>query len=195
MLAFLQQIYSEDNRLTAWYRRLTKLTRGLPNDEWLSKILASWRCGRGILPTGIGLDPDVFQYMLIRHFSGIDLSDDGGNHIEIDPARKQELDEINQLLLLHRAGDDISEDWIATIVAAACMGNDHLWQDMGLWSRRELSALMESNFPSLFEKNTGNMKWKRFLYKQLCVQEGIYTCRSPSCEVCADYEECFGPEE
>lgn len=195
MLAFLQQIYSEENRQTAWYRRLAKLTRSLPNDEWLAKMLASWRCGRGILPSGIGLEPDIFRYMLIRHFSGFELPDDGGKHLDIDPARQQEQDEINQLLLLHRAGNDISEDWIATIVAAACMGNDHLWQDMGLWSRRELSALMQSNFPSLYEKNTGNMKWKRFLYKQLCVQEGIYTCRSPSCEVCADYEECFGPEE
>ncbi len=39
------------------------------------------------------------------------------------------------------------------------------------------------------------MKWKKFIYKQLCITEGIYTCRAPSCEVCADYADCFGPEE
>jgi nitrogen fixation protein NifQ len=44
-------------------------------------------------------------------------------------------------------------------------------------------------------RNDRDMKWKRFFYKQLCNQEGVYTCRSPSCEVCADYVRCFGPEE
>jgi nitrogen fixation protein NifQ len=38
------------------------------------------------------------------------------------------------------------------------------------------------------------MKWKKFLYRQLCLEEGIYVCRAPSCEVCKDYDLCFGPE-
>ena len=75
------------------------------------------------------------------------------------------------------------------------MASDHLWQDLGLWSRQDLSALMADNFPALKAKNDRDMKWKKFLYKQLCNQEGIYTCRSPSCEVCADYQACFGPED
>ena len=40
-----------------------------------------------------------------------------------------------------------------------------------------------------------DMKWKKFFYKQLCQTEGIHTCRAPSCEVCADYQACFGPED
>jgi nitrogen fixation protein NifQ len=54
---------------------------------------------------------------------------------------------------------------------------------------------MERNFPTLAAKNVHNMKWKKFLYKQLCATEGVYVCRSPSCEVCADYDACFGPED
>ena len=81
------------------------------------------------------------------------------------------------------------------IVSRACQGRDHLWQDMGLWSRDQLSSLMLRNFPTLAQQNTQNMKWKKFIYKQLCDAEGIYTCRAPSCEVCADYAACFGPED
>ncbi len=84
---------------------------------------------------------------------------------------------------------------MATIVATGCMAHDHLWQDLGLWSREDLTALMMRNFPTLAGQNTRNMKWKKFLYKQLCNAEGIYVCRAPSCEVCADYQACFGPEE
>ena len=72
---------------------------------------------------------------------------------------------------------------------------DHLWQDLGLWSRKDLGTLMQLNFPQLAARNDKDMKWKKFLYKQLCIAEGIYTCRAPSCEVCADYQHCFGPED
>lgn len=83
---------------------------------------------------------------------------------------------------------------MASAVAAGCMGGDHLWQDLGLWCREELSALMGSNFPRLAAENVQHMKWKRFLYKQLCLREGVASCRAPSCQVCEDYRLCFGPE-
>ena len=94
-----------------------------------------------------------------------------------------------------RAHKNMSEQWMAEIVTAACMANDHLWQDLGLWSREYLSRLMKQNFPSLAAKNVHDMKWKKFLYKQLCEKEGINTCRAPTCEYCVDYLKCFGPEE
>ena len=81
------------------------------------------------------------------------------------------------------------------IVVAANMGMDHLWQDLGLWSRDDLGTLIKTNFPPLAEKNSQDMKWKKFLYKQLCDQKGVYVCRAPSCDVCDDYDLCFGPEE
>ncbi|MES9842985.1 MAG: nitrogen fixation protein NifQ, partial [Candidatus Thiodiazotropha endolucinida] len=87
-----------------------------------------------------------------------------------------------------------SETWMTDIVIAGCLGSDHLWQDLGLWERSDLSRLMLENFRPLAIRNTQDMKWKKFLYKQLCETEGIYTCRAPSCEVCADYAACFGPE-
>ena len=51
------------------------------------------------------------------------------------------------------------------------------------------------NFPELARANTGDMKWKKFLYRQFCAAEGIYVCPAPSCGVCKDYAKCFGPEQ
>ena len=34
------------------------------------------------------------------------------------------------------------------------------------------------NFPQLARRNTQDMRWKKFLYKQLCEQDGGYVCRS-----------------
>ena len=48
--------------------------------------------------------------------------------------------------------------------------------------------------PGLARANTGDMKWKKFLYRRLCANEGIYVCPAPSCGVCKDYAKCFGPE-
>ena len=82
---------------------------------------------------------------------------------------------------------------MAHVVAAGCMSADHLWHDLGLWSRTDLTGLMRRNFPALAALNARDMKWKRFLYKRLCEAEGIYSCRAPSCEACTDYAACFGP--
>ena len=35
-----------------------------------------------------------------------------------------------------------------------------------------LSQLLREHFPALCERNTGDMKWKKFLYKQLCDRSG-----------------------
>jgi nitrogen fixation protein NifQ len=106
-----------------------------------------------------------------------------------------EFPDLLQLLLDHRAAADEHHRNIAHLVASACMGGNHLWQDLGLPGRKALSELLARHFPSLAAKNTGDMKWKKFFYKQLCEREGINACRSPSCAVCCDYAKCFGAEE
>jgi nitrogen fixation protein NifQ len=166
---------------------------GLPNDELFAQLIASQIDGIGALPPGLGLDEEVFAALLSRHFPGMQLvvRRSGNVHIE----RELEHEDVRTLILEHRADRDVSEVWMAEIVTTACMANDHLWQDLGLWSRKYLSQLMTQNFPALAAKNTKDMKWKKFLYKQLCEKEEIRVCRAPSCEVCADYAKCFGPEE
>ena len=167
---------------------------GFANDDLFARMLASQMLGTGALPPGLGLAQADFAALLARHFPGFTAAA-GGTLAAEDPSREAERAELLSLLQAHCGGADASERWMAAIVAAACMGGDHLWQDLGLWSRVDLSGLMTRNFPALAEKNTRDMKWKKFLYKQLCDRDGVYVCRSPSCEVCADYAKCFGPED
>lgn len=85
--------------------------------------------------------------------------------------------------------------WLAHAMSQATLADNHLWQDLHLPSRRELSALMARWFPQLAERNHRDMKWKKFLYKQLCDKAELSICRAPSCSVCTDYVVCFGPED
>ncbi len=179
----------------ALYARLRARARNLANDEPLARMLASWGAGFGVLPVCMGLGPEIFHDMIRRHFSGVELPEEAASGIVDDPGRQPERADLRSLLLDHRANADISEEWMADIVVSACMGGDHLWQDMGLWSRRGLTGLIGVNFPALAAKNDRNMKWKKFFYKQLCILEGLYICRSPSCQACVDYQECFSPED
>jgi nitrogen fixation protein NifQ len=109
--------------------------------------------------------------------------------------RGEEIDDVLQLLLDHRSDDGDETRWLAHAIATACLGGNHLYQDMGFNNRATLSELLRRHFTSLYEKNNGNMKWKKFFYKQLCARAEINICKAPSCQVCDDYAKCFGPEE
>ena len=112
--------------------------------------------------------------------------------------RADEIEEVSSLLLEHAdpgVGSSADRAEVAGIVALACLGDDHLWQDLQLAHRGELGALLRRWFPALAAKNTGDMKWKKFFYKQLCERAEIHACRAPSCAVCSDHAACFGPEE
>lgn len=165
------------------------------NDETYASMMSSWQAGLGVMPDDFGLGAEVFNELLDHHFKGLTVDDLNLPDRKIDESRLDECEDVYNLLIGGRANKSESEVWMAKIVAVACQGQDHLWQDMGLWSRKQLTALLMNNFPSLASKNEKNMKWKKFLYKQLCITEGIYTCRAPSCEVCADYQVCFSPED
>jgi len=178
------------------HARLMARAQGHPNDEAFAHMVASWAAGEGALPAWLGLSPARFRELFFRHFPGFALDEISATrrHRQIPPERLPERQELEALLLRDRARGDPSEVWAAGLLAAGCLADDHLWQDLGLWSRADLSQLLRHNFPALAARNVKDMKWKKFLYKQLCETEGIYTCRAPSCEQCADYGQCFGPE-
>jgi len=176
-------------------RCIMEFAGGQPNDETLACMLSSWQAGDGVLPADFGLGENGFRQLLSTHFPAMDHAALDIPMRSNDEQRDDERAEVYKLLSSHRANLHDSEIWMAHIVAMACQGQDHLWQDLGLWSRKQLSDLMMTNFPALAKKNDKNMKWKKFIYKQLCITEGIYTCRAPSCEVCTDYDSCFAPED
>jgi nitrogen fixation protein NifQ len=168
---------------------------GDPAEDILARILASWACGYGAMPAWLGLGQGRFRDMLSRYFPGIDPGMFGRMAPGLDTERSGEMADLHRLLMVNRSTDRAAESLMADLLVAGCMGDDHLWQDLGLWQRADLSRLMLENFRPLALRNDRDMKWKKFLYKQLCETEGIHTCRAPSCEVCIDYAACFGAEE
>lgn len=162
------------------------------NTIWLAQIIASWQAGEGVLPDKLGLTDMQFD-QLRQRFLGLDA--DTHSAKSLDFSRMLEKQDLEQLLRKYAATSNEETEWLISIIVAACLGSDHLWHDLGLWSRKDLSAMLQHNFPEMAARNSKDMKWKKFLYKQLCEAEGLYLCRAPSCEVCKDYPACFGPED
>ena len=70
-------------------------------------------------------------------------------------------------------------------------------RDKGGENFEPLSKIITKAFErvtSLAERNSGDMKWKKFIYHFYCKSEGIYVCPVPSCAECADHAKCFSPE-
>ncbi|MBH2019077.1 MAG: nitrogen fixation protein NifQ [Burkholderiales bacterium] len=159
------------------------------------------RHGRRLLPLP-GLDANATRRLLARWFPGADaalgLDWDALAGADRTEPRADEIEEVVSLLREHAdpaAGPKDNSDAIAWALACASLGDNHLWQDLDLPSRSELSALIGHWFPSLAARNTQNMKWKKFFYKQLCEREEILICKAPTCGVCTDHAVCFGPED
>ena len=94
----------------------------------------------------------------------------------------------------HRSLAGSETDWLAAIVARRALEPNHLWEDLGLRARAELTRLLERHFAPLAAKNTRNMRWKRFFYRTLCEDDGFVLCATPTCTGCGDFETCFGEE-
>ncbi|MGB1090876.1 MAG: nitrogen fixation protein NifQ [Oceanobacter sp.] len=180
------------------------------NRQWLCQMISSQRLGKTCLPYHVGLHPVDFNWLMEhqlnrcaqphKHISPSSV--DHGQARNQEDLRQQLLEmredewvEIRDLLRRHRRGLDDLELVVSDVLAAGCLGKEHLWRDLGLNNRTELSQMISANFPELAEKNDKNMKWKKFFYKQLCEEGGGYVCRAPSCQECATYSDCFGPEE
>jgi nitrogen fixation protein NifQ len=83
--------------------------------------------------------------------------------------------------------------WLAAIIARRALEAAHLWEDLGLPDRPTLRLVMERHFAPLAARNT-NMRWKRFLYRCLCEEEGMSHCTSPTCSECPEVAVCFEPD-
>jgi nitrogen fixation protein NifQ len=86
------------------------------------------------------------------------------------------------------------EALFAAMIARRAQRPNHLWQDLGLNNRAELSQLMTRHFKPLAARNTGDMKWKKFFYRLICAGAAYTLCTAPSCAECDDFQSCFGEE-
>ncbi|WP_430648238.1 nitrogen fixation protein NifQ [Bradyrhizobium guangxiense] len=101
---------------------------------------------------------------------------------------------VRDLLLAQRSTEGDVGYWLAAMVARRAMEPNHLWEDLGLRERPELSRLLMRHFAPLATRNTGNMRWKRFFYRMLCEDDGFVMCTTPVCTQCNEFDLCFGEE-
>lgn len=144
----------------------------------------------GAHPLIRGLDDAAFAALCARCLPGVPLTNGRSASAPFD-----EFDELFALLCDHASPRDELSVWLAAAIATAAQRDEHLWQDMGLPSRRELSAILNLRFPSLAALNDRDMKWKKFFYRQLCLRAEVPICKSPNCADCSDLAVCFGPED
>ena len=136
-----------------------------------------------------GLAEADFQRLLAAFFPGAALRN---GDPAADRAALDELDELLELLMEFRREPSETLAWLSQAIASAAMRDNHLWQDMGLPNRPLLSRLMATYFPALAARNLGDMKWKKFFYRQLCERAQVPICKSPNCADCVDVAVCFG---
>ncbi len=115
----------------------------------------------------------------------------GSPTITVDEEEKS----IRDILGMYCSGASKLERPLIAMVARRCKQPHHLWQDLGLRDRHELSKLMSRHFSRLAQKNSQDMKWKKFLYRMVCGSEGFTLCTSPVCSECEDFANCFGAED
>lgn len=114
--------------------------------------------------------------------------------VEDMTAEDEEIAMVRDLLLAHRSSEGDVGRWLAGMIARRAMEPNHLWEDLGLRDRTELTRLLARHFAPVAARNTRNMRWKRFFYRMLCEDDGLVMCSTPVCTNCSDFDLCFGDE-
>ena len=145
--------------------------------------------------TALGLAEIELSELRAAHFPAAALSTSAADPTA--PLRMNE--EVLELLLAHVPQNDQGKPhppalWLAKILAARAPHSGHLWVAMGLFERSQLTAAIRRHLPSLAAANHQGMRWKRYLFKELCNRKGGLLCKSPNCGVCSDYAFCFGAD-
>jgi len=132
------------------------------------------------------------QLEAIAAFAGIDdpnlITGDGA------PLPDDEELMLQELLLRHKSQPGEIGEWLARIIARRAMEPNHLWEDLGLPERPDLTKLLLRHFQPLAANNTRNMRWKRFLYRAICESEGFTMCPSPTCDACSEFHICYSDD-
>jgi nitrogen fixation protein NifQ len=159
----------------------------------LASILAVAAAEPGALTQQTGLSAIELSALLAQDFPGLipalALQPCGASGDDDD-----EVEMLRDLLLANRSTAGDCGRWLAAMVARRALEPNHLWEDLGLRDRSELSRLLLRHFAPLAQANVNNMRWKRFFYRSLCEGDGLVMCTTPVCAQCGDFDLCFGEE-
>jgi nitrogen fixation protein NifQ len=158
-----------------------------------ASLLAVGAAEGGVIGDRVGLADDDLTALMERWFPmALDLVERW--HPTTVAAEDDEIAMVRDLLLAHRSTDHEDSRWLAFMIARRAMESNHLWEDLGLRDRTELSRLLTRHFAPLATRNVKNMRWKRFFYRMLCEGDGFVMCSTPVCTDCRDFDLCFAEE-
>jgi nitrogen fixation protein NifQ len=147
----------------------------------------------GSFTHAIGICGPALRAHIERHFPGcLELFESLG--LDTEPAVGEDELCVRELLWRFRTAASTLNSLMALLIARRSTRPNHLWQDLGLANRGELSRLMQRHFSLLARRNSQDMKWKKFFYRMICREDGFRMCVAPSCSECTDFEGCFGDE-
>jgi nitrogen fixation protein NifQ len=184
--------------MSAYHRLMASPGLTDPFDRHVFACILAKGLSEVTVPLGaaLGLGRAALEALLARHFPGCAWLFDG--QPEGFGGGEEAIEEEDfRRLLLDGADGPSAEDaaWLAALVARRSLAPGHLWQDLGLASRADLSGLLLRHFGRLARRNDRDMKWKKFFYRQMCEAEGMTICKSPICDECSDFDQCFGGED
>jgi nitrogen fixation protein NifQ len=166
---------------------------GTQDAALFAKLVAA-RESRGELAL-LGLSSTELAALFARHFPGRPaLVPENSQPASSLPREHARFVATLQALLLQYVNphvDHADAACLATIIAHACLRPDHLWRDLGLSGREEVSAMLTRFFPSLVGRNVRELRWKKFLAQELALSEGREPGPAPGCPGCEDYGFCF----
>jgi len=148
---------------------------------------------------GLGLAPKDLSAILEAYFPGIGIEDlELASVLPTGPPPEANPEVLG--ILFDHVPPNVggppgrTPEWLARIIAARAAHPGHLWVSMGLFERPELTAAIRRHLPTLAAANDKNMRWKRYLFKQVCDLHGAVLCKAPNCGVCSDYALCFSQD-
>jgi nitrogen fixation protein NifQ len=147
----------------------------------------------GSFTDALGISGSALRRIIERYFpgtlEGLELL-----KLDVEPAVNEDEKCLRELLWRFRTASSPVNSLLSILIARRATRPNHLWQDLGLTNRGELSKLMLHHFTALARRNDQDMKWKKFFYRMICGDDGFSMCVAPSCSECDDFDGCFGSE-
>jgi nitrogen fixation protein NifQ len=173
-------------------------------DTVLFARLIGARIEHGDLPL-LGLDRDALTALMRRHFPRDTDSPRApivafASFAASQTPHRAFVRDLHGLLMWHdrSAADHTAHAddarCLASIIAAASLRPDHLWRDLGLDGRDDVTAMLGRHYPELIARNTDNLRWKKFLAREVAQANGVAPTCAPGCPGCEDYGFCY-PEQ
>ncbi len=192
---------TEEHAGIVFYRQLTGVSPAeadiRDDDDFdrhvLASILAAAAMEGGAVAGHVGLAEHELGALLAQYFPLIQINALPA-FLRSNCNWDDETTMVRDLLLAQRSTEGDVGRWLAAMIARRAMEPNHLWEDLGLRERAELSRLLSRHFAPLAARNIRNMRWKRFFYRMLCEDDGFVMCTTPVCTQCNDFDLCFGEE-